>query len=321
MTGPIPLDATWVRFPRFVGDAVMQLSVLRLLRQLGVGPLVAWGPAATVALVEDHGLADAVVLERDKPGVLALAGTLRKHRAARSIHFPKTLRPALAAWLAGVPERIGVDESLQGPFNTTSGPFWKAEGHFLDRYAAILRKRWPGAPNPPPADYDPGLQVPTPDQPFLCLLPGSAWPSKAWPASHWRALALRARREGFAVVVLGSAAETDLGAQVAGAEGLNLCGKTSLREAAAWLRAARGAAGNDSGLSHLAAACGTPILALFGPTPAAASGPRGLKVRILRREGVPCAPCETRICFTEGHPCLADLAPDEAWAALAALLD
>jgi heptosyltransferase-2 len=273
-----------------------------------------------VSLVEGHALADGVVLEAGKPGVLALARTLREHRAARSIHFPKSLRPALAAWLARVPERIGVDESLQGPFNTHSGPFWKARGAFLDRYGAILRQRWPGAPDPPFADYDPGLAVARPDLPHLCLLPGSAWPSKAWPAAHWRDLALRARREGFAVVVLGSAAEAELGARVAGGEGLNLCGKTSLREAAAWLRAAKGAAGNDSGLSHLAAACGTPVLALFGPTPSEASGPRGPRVRSLRREGVECAPCETRICFTNGHPCLDGLAPEEAWEALAALL-
>ena len=320
MNRALPPDATWVRFPRFVGDAVMQLSILRLLRDLDIGPLVAWGPASTVSLVDGHELADGVVLEAGKPGVLALARTLREHRAARSIHFPKSLRPALAAWLARVPERIGVDESLQGPFNTHSGPFWKASGPFLDRYGAILRRRWPGAPDPPAADYDPGLAVALPALPHLCLRPGSAWPSKAWPAAHWRALALRARREGFAVVVLGSAGEAGLGDQVAGKEGLNLCGKTSLREAATWLRAARGAAGNDSGLSHLAAACGTPILALFGPTPSAASGPRGPRVRALHRSGVECAPCESRSCFTEGHPCLAGIAPDEAWDALAALL-
>lgn len=316
----IPEHATWVRFPRYVGDAVMQLPVLRLLRELEVGPLVAWGPAATVALVEDHPLADAVVMEPDKPGVLALARVLRAHRAARSIHFPKSLRPALAAWLARVPERIGVDESLQGPFNTHSGPFWSAGGHFLDRYQAVLRTRWPEAPPLPFPDYDPGLAVDLPQAPLLCLMPGSAWPSKAWPPGHWRSLLLRARSEGFAVAVLGSRGESDLCAEVAGSEGLDLSGRTTLKEAAAWLRGARGAVGNDSGLGHLAAACGTPVLTLFGPTPGEASGPRGPRVRILRKDGVPCAPCESRTCFTPGQPCLAGIAPEEAWEALAALL-
>ena len=40
----IPDHATWVRFPRFVGDAAMQLPVLRLLKEINVGPLVVWGP-------------------------------------------------------------------------------------------------------------------------------------------------------------------------------------------------------------------------------------------------------------------------------------
>jgi len=61
------------------------------------------------------------------------------------VHFPKSLRPALAAFLARVPERIGVDESLAGLFNTVSGPFWNTEGPFLLRYGAVLKKAFPDA--------------------------------------------------------------------------------------------------------------------------------------------------------------------------------
>ena len=316
----IPQHATWVRFPRFVGDAAMQLPILRLLRQAGAGPLVAWGPAATVGLVEGTPLADAVLKETGKPGVLDLARTLRTHRAARSIHFPKSLRPALAAWLARVPVRIGVDESLAGPFNTHSGPFWEAEGPFLQRYHAVLAKAFPGLPPMPFADFDPGIPVDCGPHPYLCLMPGSVWPSKQWPASHFRALALRARAEGLDVVVLGAPGEAGVCTEVAGAEGRNLCGRTSLKEAAAWLRGAWAVVGNDSGLSHLAAACGTPTLALYGPTDPGGSAPWGPRAATLRREGVPCAPCFKAACFTEGHPCLAGITPDEAWTRLTALI-
>lgn len=316
----LPRGATWVRFPRFVGDAVMQIPVLRFLRAAGAGPLVVWGPAAAVSLVEGTGLCDAALPEAGKPGVLALARTLRAHGAARSVHFPKSLRPALAAFLARVPERIGVDESLAGLFNTVSGPFWKAEGPFLHRYEAILRKAFPGAPPMPFADFDPGLAVAAPAGPYLCLMPGSTWPSKSWPASHFRALLLRARSEGYAVAVLGSAGEADLCAEIAGDEGLDLSGRTSLKEAAAWLRGAAGALGNDSGLSHLAAACGTPVLALYGATDPGGSAPWGPAARTLRRPGVPCAPCFRRDCTVEGHPCLAGLEPDRVWAEVAELL-
>jgi heptosyltransferase-2 len=315
----IPEGATWVRFPRFVGDAAMQLPVLRLLRTLGVGPLVVWGPAFTVALVRGHELADAVLEDLGRPGPWAMAGILRRHRAARSIHFPKSLRPALAAFLARVPERIGVDESLQGPFNTHSGPFWAARGPFMERYHAVLAKRWPGLPPMPYADYAPPVTASLPERPYVCFMPGSTWPSKAWPRESFRALAALARLEGFQVAVLGSSGERDICDDVAREADYNLCGRTSLVEAAAWLRGARAAVGNDSGLSHLAAACGTPTLAMYGATDPDGSTPWGPRSRALRLDGIPCAPCFKPECTVPGHPCLAGIAPDRVWQALRSL--
>jgi len=316
----IPTEATWVRFPRFVGDAAMQLSVLRLLRQMDLGPLVVWGPAVAVSLVVDHELADAVVSERAKPGALTMVRTLREHRAARSIHFPKSLRPALAAFLARVPERIGVDESLAGLFNTVSGPFWEAQGPFMHRYHAVLAKRWPGLPPMPYADYDPGVAIPAPGSPYLCLMPGSTWPSKAWPKEHFALLAQQALTKGLGVVVLGTPDEQEICAFVETAGAVNLCGKTSLKEAAAWLRGAWAAVGNDSGLSHLAAACGTPIVAIYGATDPGGSTPWGPHSQGLRLDGIPCAPCFKPQCTVAGHPCLAGLEPARIWAALSKLI-
>jgi len=317
----LPKNATWVRFPRFVGDAAMQLPILRLLRQMQIGPLVVWGPALTVSLVEDHPLADAVLPDHGRLGPWAMARLLKRYHAQRSIHFPKSLRPALAAFLARVPERIGVNESLAGFFNTTSGPFWDVDGPFLHRYHAVLAKRWPGLPPMPFADYDPGVVVPRPAGPYLCLMPGSTWPSKAWPEGHFAALAAKARQTGLEVVVLGTPNEMEICRAVAGDLAQNLCGQTSLKEAAAWLRGAWAAVGNDSGLSHLAAACGTPILALYGATDPGGSTPWGPKSRGLRRDGVPCAPCFKPACFVDGFPCLRGIQPEEVWQALEQLVN
>ncbi len=320
MAALIPEGATWVRFPRFVGDAAMQLPVLNLLRQAGIGPLVVWGPALAVSLVQDHELADAVLPEAGKPSPWEMARVLRRHRAARSIHFPKSLRPALAAWLARVPERIGVDESGQGPFNTHSGPFWSAEGPFLLRYHAVLQRRWPDLPPMPFADYDPGGAVAKPAGPYLCLMPGSTWPSKAWPQDHFRTLARTARGQGLEVVVLGVPEEAETCRFVAQDGALDLCGRTSLRQAAAWLRGARAAVGNDSGLSHLAAACSTPTLALYGATDPGGSTPWGPRSLALRRPGLDCSPCFKRDCRVDGHPCLAGIPPAQVWGELQGLL-
>jgi heptosyltransferase-2 len=146
------------------------------------------------------------------------------------------------------------------------------------------------------------------------------WASKAWPREHFLAVARRARAEGLGVVVLGAAGEREI-CDLVGAEATeNLCGRTTLVEAAAWLKGAWAALGNDSGLCHLAAACGTPTLALFGPTDAANCGPVGPRAATLRLPDVPCAPCFKRECFVEGHPCLAGLAPARAWEALMELV-
>lgn len=309
----IPDNAIWVRFPRFIGDAAMQLPVLRLLRQMDRGPIVVWGPKTTVSLLSHSDLADGVLPDGGRLGPWRMATLLRQHRAAASIHFPKSLRPALGAWLARVPVRIGVDESLAGFFNTHSGPFWETEGPFMLRYHAVLKKAFPDAPPMPFADFDPGVIVDAPTEPFLCLMPGSTWPSKAWPVAHYRALLLKARANGFQVAVLGTPDEATVCDAVSGVDGINLCGRTSLPEAAAWLRKSRIAIGNDSGLSHLAAACATPTLALYGATDPGGSTPWGPKSLALRRPGVPCAPCFKRDCFVEGHPCLAGISANEVW--------
>lgn len=313
MAAVIPAQAIWVRLPRFVGDTAMQMSVLRLLRQMGEGPLVVWGPEAMTGLLAGTDLCDAAVPDVGKPGPWRLSRLLRRHDARASIHFPKSLRPALAARLARVPLRIGVDESLAGPLNTHSGPFWEAEGPFLRRYYAVLKKAWPDAPPMPFADFDPRLPPPRPPGSYVCLLPGSTWASKAWPAAHFRELVAKARAEGWDTVLLGSPNEAALGAEIAGSEALNLCGQTSLKEAAAWLRGARAAVGNDSGLSHLAAACGTPIVALYGATDPTGSAPWGPRCRALVKEGIPCAPCFQPHCTVAGHPCLAGISPGEVW--------
>jgi len=122
------------------------------------------------------------------------------------------------------------------------------------------------------------------------------------------------------VAVLGSAGERDVCAFVAQDAGTDLCGRTTLVQAAAWLRGAWAAVGNDSGLSHLAAACGTPTLALYGATDPAGSCPFGPRTRTLRLEGIPCAPCFRPACTVAGHPCLSGLGPGQVWEALADLL-
>lgn len=70
----------------------------------------------------------------------------------------------------------------------------------------------------------------------------------------------------------------------------SLVGKISLRETAEIMASAGVVVGNDSGLSHIAAAVGTPTIMLFGPTPSKSLGSMPLNVKVLR-SGLACEPC------------------------------
>lgn len=145
---------------------------------------------------------------------------------------------------------------------------------------------------------------------YVALHPGSGGLRKCWPPASWIELgrALAAAGGPPPLVLLGPVelqARPELGAALAAA-GLPVIEAPPLETLAGLLAQAAAYAGHDSGPTHLAAALGTPTLALFGPTdPAlwAPRGPRPERIRVLR------AGCEVQA-----------LAPPAALAALRALL-
>ena len=104
-------------------------------------------------------------------------------------------------------------------------------------------------------------------QRLLALGPGANWLPKIWPARRYLALVNRLAAKFDGLVLLGSEADAVHASVIAATAELpciDLCGRTSLRAAAAVLAEAAFFVGNDSGLGHLASAVGTPTLTLFG---------------------------------------------------------
>ena len=115
---------------------------------------------------------------------------------------------------------------------------------------------------------------------FALLVPGASAerPGKRWPVERFAALAPQL---GVPSVVVGGAAERPLAAAIPGA--MDLTGRTSLVELAAIARHAALCVGNDTGPTHLAAAVGTPTVAIFGPdSDPALCAPRGERATVLR---------------------------------------
>ncbi|HYF08755.1 MAG TPA: glycosyltransferase family 9 protein [Acetobacteraceae bacterium] len=120
---------------------------------------------------------------------------------------------------------------------------------------------------------------------FALLIPGASpgRPAKRWPAERFGELAAGL---GLPCAVLGTKAEAPLAEAIrAAAPGtLDLMGRTGFLEIGALARRAAFCIGNDTGPTHLAAACGCPTLALFGESSdPALCAPRGRRVEVLRQ--------------------------------------
>jgi heptosyltransferase-2 len=92
-----------------------------------------------------------------------------------------------------------------------------------------------------------------------------------------------------------------------------VAGKTTLREFMALLTKCHLVITNDSGSMHLAAALGLPLLAIFGSTNERATGPVGLRVRIIKRP-VECSPCGLRQCPIDFR-CMTGISVDDVYQA------
>ena len=128
----------------------------------------------------------------------------------------------------------------------------------------------------------------------IILHPGSGSKKKVWPLDRFRDLLVYLQRNvrSEILVILGPAE----GAEVrkvfeVGSTGIPVLAKgLSLVQLASVMEGCRLFVGNDSGVSHLAAALGIPTLAIFGPTDPKVWSPRGERVVVVRQE-TPCSPC------------------------------
>lgn len=332
VTGDVPLGAHWVRFPRFFGDALMIHAAIAPLRAAGL-PLVAWGPGWVVDLFEGSaGYAAAVTDPGRKYSPLKAAGLLRRHRPAALINFPKSHRPMLAAFLARVPLRLGCADGGAGLFYTHSVAFYRQDSPFVERYAGVVARAYPHlAPGPflpfrPRASALEGaaaLRAQLGLGEYAVLAPGANCENKRLSVESFAALGARLAGAGLVPVILGAGAvdqqlAQDIRERLPAA--LDLTGQGGLAWSAAWVAGARALVGMDSGMAHLAAACGIPTLAVFGPTRPRHSGPWGPRVRVVRRGDLDCLECMSTSCRVPGNPCMTTLDTDVLWAELMAVM-
>jgi ADP-heptose:LPS heptosyltransferase len=254
-----------------LGDFIVTLPALRLLRER-------W-PDAGISIV---GNASAAALGR----ISGCVDTVHSQHEARwsaltdNAPLPEPLRDRLAAFDLVINYWPDRDGALRRHFPVRTGQRF-LEAPALPHLAPAARHYCEPLLNLglDPADFRSRLPLARePAEPAIAVHPGSGSPRKNWPVERWRQL-LSALPGPFLLV--GGEADT---AAVEGLAGLGeVFAGRPLPELAARLARCRGFLGHDSGVSHLAAAVGTPCVLLFGPTDPAMWAPPGDHVHPLRR--------------------------------------
>ena len=327
------MDRILVRMPNWLGDALLARPLLHALRRAHPrASLRAVGPAPLADLLSADPVADAWEAwpaERAARGTLA--ARLREWRPDLALVLPPSCSSAWFAWRLGARARVGYGHDGRSPLLTRSlrRPA-RGERHLSEEYLDLGRAA--GAVAPAGGAGETGAPAGAPPlpvrgaaveaarallakrglagAPVAVLGPGAIYgPAKRWDPERFAALARGLARGGLRVLICGAPPERALCESVASQAGegvLSLAGETALPLQAGLLRVAALAVCNDSGLAHLAAAVGTPTVAIFGSTSSAWTAPLGERVRVVQRAPV-CSPCFRRTCAI-GYRCLTAIA-------------
>ena len=323
--------------PAWVGDMVMAQSLFMTLKAqrpdraidvLAPGwslPLIArMGEVrAGIEMPLGHGEFDLKLRRR-------LGHALRDAGYGQAIVLPRSFKSALTPFFARIPRRTGYRGELRyGLLNDIRPLDERLLPRTVDRFVALGLE--PDAALPPPIPLprlraEPGRQralvetlglAADLEHPCIALMPGAEYgPAKQWPT--FGALAAQLVAAGRRVWIFGSSKEQALGEAIAaqaGAGARNLCGRTALADAVDLIELCRAAVSNDSGLMHVAAATGVPLVAIYGSSTPDYTPPLTEKAAILWRR-LPCSPCFERTCPLGHTDCLRGITPTEVLTAL-----
>jgi ADP-heptose:LPS heptosyltransferase len=151
---------------------------------------------------------------------------------------------------------------------------------------------------------------------IIAVSAGTKMQAKDWEESNWLALMaeLKIHLPGWTMVMVGAPEEAGISAKCLeawGQDGINLCGKTSPRVSAVILQRAKLFIGHDSGPMHLAAAVGTPCVAIFAARNIPRQWfPRGLNNTIIYHK-TDCAGCGLEICIEQKKTCILSISVAE----------
>lgn len=271
-------------------------------------------------------------------GFIEIVKTIRSMKFDMVFDLQGLFRSGLISFLTGSKERIGLKYSreLSSIFYTKRLGYSKNDNHAVLRNLSILSET---------RLIEKDLGIPVEEVEFRIIItdkekerikellsfreedtyiafnPFGGWKSKRWGVDKYIRLGNLLRKEGYRIVLLGGPKDIEEAKMIASnmeGEPILTAGRTDLKELAALLKHVNLLVTNDTGPMHIAAAVGTPTVAIFGPTDPNRTGPYG-EGHIVITSGVDCSPCFRKKC--REMICMDSIGVEDVMGAVKRILD
>jgi heptosyltransferase-1 len=228
--------------------------------------------------------------------ILKLRRELREERYDLCVDMQGLIRSAVVGRIAGANILVGSVRPREMPAQWLySRSILTQAAHVIDRGCELLggalEEPLSAAAVPLPTDkaaeqwcdMQLATRIPDSSQRFVMIAPSAGWGAKCWPQKKFGLVAAALHKAGYVVLVNASRENDPMAAAVVEASrGAAIAVACNLAQLTALLRRMSLVIAGDTGPLHLAAALGTPVVALFGPTDPKRTGPYGTRSRVIR---------------------------------------
>mgnify|MGYP000081805663 CR=1 FL=1 len=327
--------------PSSLGDIIHSLPVLWALRKTYPDAYIGWVVKEVWQdVLADNPLIDhLIILRKGASGIISAIRESRSLRFDTVIDLQGLFRSGFITFFSGAAERLGFSNAreLAPIFYNNKVMVPPGTLHAIDRYMITVNAL---SSNQIPHDV-PSLKgekgklefplyISIEDaewvkqfllennlfdkQTLIAINPSARWIKKRWPAVSYSALINQLIKELKAgIIIVGSKDDVPIANEISSLvhEKIGIAtGKTSIKSLAALLTRVNLLITNDSGPMHIAAALGTQVVALFGPTDPELTGPYG-RGHVVIRKNLDCSPCMRKPCIEGKIVCMDTITVEE----------
>lgn len=292
-----------------VGDLIFSLPALKCLRDsYPDSTIISVVRSSAKEILESTGLVNEIVLRKSGINLdkVALVKELASKRANLAVVFSQSAECAVLAYLSGASERVGFIDTSLG-FLLTKRVYFKHPPSTENNLrliseigCKITQKNYSNLLSPTEAQICRANKLLSScgiseSDKIVAFAPGTSGRRsvKEWTEQGYLAVERYLISQGYRVVILGAEPMDNIVED--SARILDMGGKTNLGEVVAILARSKALLAVDSGILHLAAAVGTPVVGLYGPSNPKITGPQG-DGHIVVTSGVECSPCMKTVC-------------------------